>query len=82
MRRLMRLKRLIDVAKSKPFLRMHTVAEFVRCSRIAAARKLVEIANAVEDGRVFIERVNSAFLEAWRTRLHWAGCCDMRAEPT
>jgi len=34
---------------------------------MAAARKLVEIANAVEDGRVFIERVNSAFLEAGGT---------------
>ena len=36
----------------------------------AAARKLVEIANAVEavqDGRIFIELVNSAFLEAGGT---------------
>jgi hypothetical protein len=33
----------------------------------AAARKLVEIANAVEavhDGRIYIERINSTFLEA------------------
>jgi hypothetical protein len=33
----------------------------------AAARKLVEIANgieAVQDGRIHIERVNGAFLEA------------------
>jgi hypothetical protein len=36
----------------------------------AAARKLVEIANAVEavqDGRIYIERVNDAFLEAGGT---------------
>ena len=36
----------------------------------AAARKLVEIANAVEavqDGRIYIERVNGAFLEAGGT---------------
>jgi hypothetical protein len=36
----------------------------------AAARKLVEIANAVEavqDGRIYIERVNSPFLEAGGT---------------
>jgi hypothetical protein len=35
-----------------------------------AARKLVEIANAVEavqDGRIYIERVNGAFLEAGGT---------------
>ena len=35
-----------------------------------AARKLVEIANAIEavqDGRIFIERVNGAFLEAGGT---------------
>ena len=35
-----------------------------------AARKLVEIANAVEavqDGRIYIELVNSAFLEAGGT---------------
>ena len=33
----------------------------------AAARKLVEIANAVEavqDGRIYIERINGTFLEA------------------
>jgi hypothetical protein len=36
----------------------------------AAARKLVEIANgieAVQDGRIHIERVNDAFLEAGGT---------------
>jgi hypothetical protein len=36
----------------------------------AAARKLVEIANAVEavqDGRIFVELINSAFLEAGAT---------------
>ena len=36
----------------------------------AAARKLVEIANAteaVQDGRIYIERVNGAFLEAGGT---------------
>jgi hypothetical protein len=36
----------------------------------AAARKLVEIANgidAVQDGRIYIELVNSAFLEAGGT---------------
>ena len=36
----------------------------------AAARKLVEIANAVEavqDGRIFIELINGAFLEAGGT---------------
>jgi hypothetical protein len=36
----------------------------------AAARKLVEIANAVEavqDGRIYIERVNGPFLEAGGT---------------
>ena len=36
----------------------------------AAARKLVEIANAVEavqDGRIYIERVNGAFLKAGGT---------------
>jgi hypothetical protein len=35
-----------------------------------AARKLVEIANAteaVQDGRIYIERVNGAFLEAGGT---------------
>ena len=35
-----------------------------------AARKLVEIANAVEavqDGRIYIERINAAFLEAGGT---------------
>ena len=35
-----------------------------------AARKLVDIANAteaVQDGRIYIERVNGAFLEAGRT---------------
>lgn len=35
----------------------------------AAGRKLVEIANAVEavqDGRIYIEMVNGAFLESWR----------------
>jgi hypothetical protein len=34
---------------------------------VAAARKLVEIANdleAVQDGRIYIERVNEPFLEA------------------
>ena len=52
----------------------------------AAARKLVEIANATEavhDGRIYIDRVNGAFLEAggtadntappWRARSSWAG---------
>jgi hypothetical protein len=47
-----------------------------------AARKLVEIANAVEsvrDGRIFIELINSAFLEAggtpdqYRARLKISG---------
>ena len=36
----------------------------------AAARKLAEIANAteaVQDGRIYIERVNGAFLEAGGT---------------
>jgi hypothetical protein len=36
----------------------------------AAARKLVEIANAIEpaqDGRIYIELVNAAFLEAGGT---------------
>jgi hypothetical protein len=53
----------------------------------AAARKLVEIANAIEavqDGRVYIELVNGPFLAAGgtpdqyrppsRTRSSWAGC--------
>jgi hypothetical protein len=40
----------------------------------AAARKVVEIANAIEavqDGRIYIELVNSAFLKAhgWEVRL-------------
>jgi hypothetical protein len=46
-------------------------AKFVEPSRFtdsdAAARKLVEIANATEaaqDGRIYIELVNSAFLKA------------------
>ena len=56
-----------------------------------AARKLVEIANAteaVQDGRIFIELVNSAFLEAGGTpdqycgRLSWAGCRCTKAGPT
>jgi hypothetical protein len=48
--------------------------KFVEPSRLAdpdvAARKLVEIANAVEavqDGRIYIELVNGAFLEAGGT---------------
>ena len=48
--------------------------KFVTPSRFTdpdvAARKLVEIANAVEavqDGRIYIERVNEAFLEAGGT---------------
>jgi hypothetical protein len=48
--------------------------KFVEPSRFAdpdaAARKLVEIANAteaVQDGRVFIELINGAFLEAGGT---------------
>jgi hypothetical protein len=53
----------------------------------AATRKLVEIANAseaVQDGRIYIERVNGPFLEGaapristappWRQRSSWAGC--------
>ena len=47
---------------------------FVQESRFAdsdvAARKLVEIANgieAVQDGRIYIELVNSAFLDAGAT---------------
>jgi hypothetical protein len=60
-----------------------------------AARKLVEIANAVEavqDGRIYIELINSAFLEAGGTpdqfraalarTMRWVGCCGMRAGPT
>ncbi len=34
-----------------------------------AARKLIEIANgveAVQDGRIFIERVNAHFLAGWQ----------------
>jgi hypothetical protein len=55
-----------------------------------AARKLVEIANAVEavqDGRIYIERVNGPFLEGissappWPARLRWVGWCGMRAGP-
>jgi hypothetical protein len=51
-----------------------------------AARRLVEIANAseaVQDGRIYIERVNGAFVEAggkpdrtaprWPARSRWAG---------
>jgi len=48
--------------------------KFVTSSQLAdpddAARKLAEIANgieAVQDGRIFIELVNSAFLEAGGT---------------
>jgi hypothetical protein len=40
----------------------------------AAARKLVEIANgieAVQDGRIYIERINAAFLEAGATPDHY-----------
>jgi hypothetical protein len=61
----------------------------------AAARKLVEIANAVEavqDGRFHIELVNGAFLEAGGSpdqfraalaaRLRWVGCCGTRPGPT
>ena len=47
---------------------------FVQQSRFAdpdvAARKLIEIANsieAVQDGRIYIELVNAAFLEAGGT---------------
>jgi hypothetical protein len=71
-------------------LRVYTFADFD-----VAARKLVEIANAVEagqDGRIFIELINSAFLglAARRTstaplspaRSRWAGCGGMRAGPT
>ena len=60
-----------------------------------AARKLVEIANDVEtvqDGRIYIERVNAPFLAAGGTgglpRLGSSapsrrdGCGGMRAEPT
>jgi hypothetical protein len=44
-------------------------AKFIEPSHLAdpAARKLIEIANAVEavqDGRIYIERVNGLFLEA------------------
>jgi hypothetical protein len=60
-----------------------------------AARKLVEIANAVDavqDGRIYIELVNGAFLKAGgtpdqyraalaRAKLRWAGCRGMRAVP-
>ena len=48
--------------------------KFVELSRLtdldAAARKLVEIANAIEpaqDGRIYIELVNGAFLKAGGT---------------
>jgi hypothetical protein len=48
--------------------------KFVEPSRLtdpdAAARKLVEIANAIEpaqDGRIYIELVNGAFLKAGST---------------
>jgi hypothetical protein len=48
--------------------------KFVEPSQFAdpdvAARKLVEIANgieAVQDGRIYIERINAAFLEAGGT---------------
>jgi hypothetical protein len=48
--------------------------KFVEPSRLAdpdaAARKLVELANAVEavqDGRIYIERVNGPFLEGGGT---------------
>ena len=60
----------------------------------AAARKLVQIANAVEavqDGRIYIELINSPFLRraARRTsteprsreRSRWAGCSCTNPEP-
>jgi hypothetical protein len=73
--------------------------KFVTPSQFAdpdtAARKLVEIANAteaVQDGRIYIELINGAFLEAGGTpnqyraalahAIAWAGCRGMRAEPT
>jgi hypothetical protein len=61
----------------------------------AAARKLIEIANgveAVQDGRIYIERVNEPFLAAGvvasnsapgsSAPLRSAGYCGMRAAPT
>src|SRR6201984_2243382 len=61
----------------------------------AAARKLVEIANdveAVQDGRIYIERVNEPFLAAAAAvsnsgpgssaPVRLAGYCDTRAGPT
>ena len=56
-----------------------------------AARKLVEIANAIEavqDGRIYIARSSKSvarrisFAPPWPARLRWVGCCGMRAGPT
>jgi hypothetical protein len=80
----------------RPPLREPEPMKFVEPSPFAdpdvAARKLVEIANAVEvvqDGRIYIELVNGAFLEAGGTpaplspaRFLKAGCGGTRAAPT
>ena len=60
-----------------------------------AAHKLIEIANdieAVQDGRIFIEKVNAPFLAAGGTgedfrpassmQSRWGGCGCTRAAPT
>jgi hypothetical protein len=72
--------------------------KFVEPSRLtdpdAAARKLVEIANAIQpaqDGRIYIELVNAAFLKVGGTpdqyragieRVHRAGSGCMSPGPT
>jgi hypothetical protein len=57
--------------------------KFIEPSRFtdpdAAARKLVEIANAVEavqDGRIYIERVNGPFLEGGGTPDQYRAALD------
>ena len=62
----------------------------------SAARKLIELANAfepIQDGRIYIEKINGPFLLSFRarlrstgpassTRLPSAGWCSTRAELT
>jgi hypothetical protein len=70
LRGIARLSMILDTLKSLEIDKSGPM-KFVEPSHFAdpdaAARKLVEIANAVEavqDGRIYIERINGAFLEA------------------